>query len=126
MLNIAGNETGKPQRTLASPYRTRSMAVGNEPRNNQKRRFGTGVLERAPAPVKILMLAEVGGIVGRTGFVLAFHPVDELAVVGGSVNETGFVLVLDATNESAVVGSTVNQLFGCGVVVLAGRVAVGK
>jgi hypothetical protein len=96
------NETGKSRQIIALPYPTRSTAVGNEPRNNQVRRFGRGILESTPTPVKILMFAEVG------------YP------------ERRLVLVLDAIDGFAIVGGIVNKLLGARVVVVAGRVAVGK
>jgi hypothetical protein len=124
------------------------MVAGNDPKNNQVRALGRNVLESTPAPVKILMFAEVGGIDGRTGFVLALDAIGKLAVVsgsvdktecvlaldaigklavvGGSVDKTEFVLVLDAIDELAVVGGSVNQLLDARVVVFVGKVAVGK
>ena len=120
------------------------MAAGNDPKNNQVRPLGRNVLGSTPVPVKILMFAEVGGIDGRTGCMLALDAIDKLAVVdktgfvltldaieqlvvvGGSVDKTKFVLVLDAIDELAVVGGSVNQLLDARVVVFVGKVVVGK
>jgi hypothetical protein len=125
-------------------YPTSIMAAGNDPKNNQVRALGRNVLGSTPVPVKILMFAEVGGIDGRTGFmlaldaigklavvdktefVLALDAIGKLAVVGGSVDKTEFVLVLDAIDELAVVGGSVNQLLDARVVVFVGEVAIGK
>ena len=103
------------------------MAAGNDPKNNQVRLLGRNVLGSTPVPVKILMFAEVGGIDGRagcmlaldaigklavvdkTGFVLALDAIGKLAVVGGSVHKAVFVLALDAIGKLAVVGGSVDK-----------------
>jgi hypothetical protein len=103
------------------------MAAGNDPKNNQVRPLGRNVPESTPVPVKILMFAEVGGIDGwtgfmlaldaigklavvdKTGFVLALDVIGKLTVVGGSVDKTEFVLILDAIDELAVVGGSVDK-----------------
>ena len=78
------------------------MTVDNELRNNQVRRFGRGVLERIPAPVKILMFAEVGVCGGRRGLVLALDAIDELAIVGGIVDKLGARVVVSAGRVAVV------------------------
>jgi hypothetical protein len=62
------------------------MTAGNNPKNSQIRVLSRSVLESTPLSVKIPMFVEVGGIVGRTRFVLALDAIGEFVIVGGSVN----------------------------------------
>lgn len=148
LTNVANKRGRKRHANRRITYPTSIMAAGNDPKNNQVMVLGKNALGSTPVPVKILMFAEVGGIDGRTGcvlaldaigglavvggsvdmtkFVLALDVIDKLAVVGGNVDKTEFVLVLDAIDKLAVVDGGVNQLLDARVVVFVGKVAVGK